>query len=265
MGRRISRISHAALFAVFFIGVSIGVYADTIILKDGSKYKGAILSEDRHEVEAIIDIGLVRFLKSDIAQIDKGSMWENNAYLKKAQDFGYKEKPQAVQKSAPQAIEKQKAAAPESPREETSTDYVLRQRDMELRQQEIELKRLELEMMREELKIRREEMEAGISRPGRRQEPESYEYEEDDEAPKKEEKTLYEEVVTPAAQEGVGPEGLSQDENIRSIVIEEQQKEQERKERLESYRRLQEIRQKQEGITIRGRVNPAGNERYQTY
>ena len=60
---------------------------DTITLKNGTQYKGAVVKETRDEVEAMIDAGMIRIRRADVADIKKGSIWENNFYLKKAEEY----------------------------------------------------------------------------------------------------------------------------------------------------------------------------------
>ncbi len=227
--------------------------ADTFILKNGTEYKGAILKENRQEVAAITDIGIIRFLKSDVKKIKKGSIWENNAYLKKAGQYV----------SGPVVATPQSGSVVTSPLSEgSSTDYALRQREMELREQELELKRTEIELLKEELKLKREK---GSLEPRRARldtvigsaAPRSEEFEPITE-------NAISEIPFPSDQP-VPVDEEAEEERLRDIALEEQRKEQGRKDRLETYRRIQETRQKQEGITIRGKINPAGNENYKTY
>lgn len=245
--------------SILIVGLGFGVLssaaADTFVLKNGSKYKGAILQEDRHEVEAITDLGIVRILKSNLVKIKKGSIWENNAYLKKAGEFA--EVQPAESKVSSETVSS--AATSKS----TSTDYALRQREMEMREQELDLKRAELELLREEIKLRREEAIAEKNRPVRDlpQEPNL------ESTPRAVESISGEGSLEPLypGQQPVPVDEESEEDRLRQIAIEEQQKQEEKKQRLETYRRLQETRQKQEGVTIRGKINPAGNERYETY
>lgn len=244
------------LFCLFFSATAL--FADTLVLKDGSEYKGAILQEDRKQVELITEIGIFKILKSNISHIKKGSMWENNTYLKKAAQYGRSTEPAKPAKVTSQS---KKVTAPQP--ESTSTDYALRQREMELREQELELKKMELELLREEIKLRREQGNVETTRPvAIEQRPEGGAPVSELEAesqPQTESADLSTEVTLPSS----SPE--EEEEKMRQIAIEEQQKETERQERLETYRRLQEVRQDQEGVTIRGKINPAGKERYSTY
>lgn len=250
------------------MGFSVAAWADMLTLKNGNQYKGAVLKETRDEVEMMLDVGVIRFRRTDVASIKKGSIWENNFYLKKAQELKREARPSTEKTAVEAPAAKPRAAvAPTAP---SAADAQYREKEIELRKQELELKRMELELQREELKLKQATFE--------RKETERPLVEEGAPAVKSkkgaiskeqetaiEEEALEGEVAAPAPGEELPLKKPVTEEEARQIAIEEQQKEQERKDRLESSRRLQEIRQKQEGVTIRGKINPAATEKYETY
>jgi len=251
-----------SVLLAFHLGVTLSVYADTFFLKDGTKIKGAVLRESRNEVEVISDIGIFRFLKSDLSKTEKGSIWENNSFLKKANQYNRSPSKIPVVKrekgKLPPIAEKVRVSKPALSLKEVA----FREKEFQLRQQEVELKRIQLEMMREELDLKKQEIEASIAAT-RVMEAELDRKEALEGIPGEE--AASEEVFIPLIEEQALEEPPLSKEEIREMVLEEQNRARERKEQLESYRRLQEVRQKQEGITIRGRINPAGKETYTTY
>lgn len=268
---RILKSAIVIILALIFSAAAAG-WADTIILKNGTQYKGAVIRETRDEVEAVLDAGMIRLRRAEVASIKKGSVWENNFYLKK-----YQESQLEAEAARPPKEIKAVSVAPAVHREEAgvekraapSTEISYRERELELRKQELELKKTELELQKEELKLKRDEFEAGTLKE-REAIPEEGlpTVEKVRKIPEKkavEEEVLEEEAVK-AGEEEIAPlKKPVSEEEARQIAIEEQQKQQEKRDRVETQRRLQEIRQKQEGVTIRGRVNPASGEQYDTY
>ncbi len=153
--------------------------ADTIVLIDGDSYQGEIVFEGEEKVHLKMEIGMIKFKRSEIATIRKSTQPGFESFEEEALPFPTKQKNEKQRRLAPRKRPdkykkkvKQSISTIETPvLQKQKQDLDFREKELDLKKRELELRRRELELKKQEATLEETKAEAPVKPPAEKTEP----------------------------------------------------------------------------------------------